>query len=206
METLIANPERPVRFGPPFRRACTIVASVVALGTADFVFSQRVQQGVSRQTERDEDIRAIRRKVVELKRELRRFNGNSALECGYPAPEYHALVFQASFKNSSGISRIVLVFDPVVHIWPGSQPQRIVITDDKYREITAATFGGEPVFDSAHIEVGNNGNTRLAVRRVHRRPLCTRSTTKYVLLDSGIRAVEWDMTDDRCGPFVPVGD
>ena len=89
----------------------------------------------------------------------------------------------------------IFLFDPTTKMWPGSQPQTIVVTDEDFRLRYWTEVGGEPMFHSAKLET-TNGKVVLAITCQHRRRLRPNNIGiyRYRLSPSGLQmigAVEW---------------
>ena len=70
--------------------------------------------------------------------------------------EYKNLVFHAVCTDKLGRSSHIAVFAPMFFTWPGSQPQTVVITDDKLRVTHWEEVGGSPWFVSANLRIETN--------------------------------------------------
>jgi hypothetical protein len=64
--------------------------------------------------------------------------------------------------------RHVFVFDPVLHSWPGTQPETVVITDASHRVLDWKEIGGSPIFVGAAFEHAQDAGPVLLITREHR--------------------------------------
>lgn len=89
------------------------------------------------------------------------------------------LVFRSRYRTRNGISRIVLVYDPALHKWPGFQPQTIVIADSTYRLITWKEVGGSPMLQRAEVTVDETKSPTLILTSEHRHTIPNPKLGKY---------------------------
>jgi len=95
--------------------------------------------------------------------------------------------FPVSLAN--GKSYHVLVFNPVVMVWPGHNPYKIVVANKDYRVVTSDLYGGEELLDSTRM-VTENGRTIVEVTCLHRP------------MRGGIGTYRYEITPER---IVPLG-
>jgi hypothetical protein len=76
------------------------------------------------------------------------------------------LAFHRSYQLD-GKQRYVLIYDPNWHLWPGTQPQTIVISDGNFRLLQWKEVGGSPKFSSADLQL-EDGKPRVRITCLHR--------------------------------------
>jgi hypothetical protein len=77
------------------------------------------------------------------------------------------LVFHRTYELR-GEHRHVFVYDPCLHMWPGTQPETIVICDASYRPLNWKEVGGSPMFENATLDVTTGTAPVLLLTRRHR--------------------------------------
>ena len=110
------------------------------------------------------------------------------------------LAFHRIYRLGDGI-RNVFVFDPVVHSWPGTQPETIVITDAAHRVLGWKEVGGSPMFAGAAFEDADDTGPVLLITREHRHtiPNPKRGIYRFSLNNDTITPnpeIEWLYKDD----------
>lgn len=110
------------------------------------------------------------------------------------------LAFHRKYRLGDGI-RHVFVFDPVLHSWPGTQPETIVITDALHRVLDWKEVGGSPMFGGAAFEHAENAGPVLLITREHRHtiPNPKRGIYRFSLKNDTITPspeIEWLYKDE----------
>lgn len=110
------------------------------------------------------------------------------------------LAFHREYRLGDAI-RHVFVFDPVLHSWPGTQPETIIITDALHRVLDWKEVGGSPMFAGAAMEHAENVGPVLLITREHRHtiPNPNRGIYRFSLKDDTIAPspeIEWLYKDE----------
>jgi hypothetical protein len=110
------------------------------------------------------------------------------------------LAFHRKYRLGDGI-RHVFVFDPVLHRWPGTQPETIVITDAAHRVLGWKEVGGSPIFAGAAFEDADDTGPVLLITREHRHtiPNPNRGIYRFSLKNDTITPspeIEWLYKDE----------
>ena len=106
------------------------------------------------------------------------------------------LAFQSRYTTKNGQCRIVFVYDPTLHIWPGSQPETIVISDSTYRLIAWKEVGGSPMFEQGQLTFDDSKAPTLILTCRHRHTFTHPKVGRYRFLLSNdvikeAKEVEW---------------
>ncbi len=110
------------------------------------------------------------------------------------------LAFHQKYRLRTDI-RQVFVFDPVLHSWPGTQPETIVITDVSHRVLDWKEIGGSPMFAGAAFEHAEDTGPVLLITREHRHtiPNPKRGIYRFTLNNDTIAPspeIEWLYKDE----------
>jgi hypothetical protein len=110
------------------------------------------------------------------------------------------LAFHEKYRLGDDI-RHVFVFNPVLHRWPGTQPETVVITDASHRVLDWKEIGGSPMFVGAAFEHAQDAGSVLLITREHRHtiPNPKRGIYRISLNNDTIRPcpeIEWLYKDE----------
>lgn len=115
------------------------------------------------------------------------------------------VVFHGAYKLD-GKPRHVLVYNPTLRAWPGSQPETVVICDATWRPLHWAEVGGSPIFEKAALNLDDPQAPVLLLTRKHRHvvPNPERGTYSYSLAGDKVALrpeIEWLYKNDAQRAF-----